>query len=178
MSLKFALLGFLQKGPKTGYELQKKIERSIHHFWPSTQSQVYRTLNEISESGLITSEIHYQHEKPNRKVYSITPKGEAELAEWLSSAVDLPPHRNQFLVQLFFSRNLTAQGMKKNLLHYQALMRERLAFLEHRDTQGMVDAAEDARERLLFEIIRQNGVRVLQSEIDWADDALHKLETI
>ena len=75
MSLDYAILGFLKKSPATGYELQKKIEKSINHFWTSTQSQIYRTLNRMEDDALIISEIHYQDEKPNKKVYSITEKG-------------------------------------------------------------------------------------------------------
>ena len=33
MVLDFVLLGFLEGGPKTGYDLQKKVEKSINHFW-------------------------------------------------------------------------------------------------------------------------------------------------
>ena len=120
MSLEFTILGFLNKGPKTGYELQKKIEKSINHFWTSTQSQIYRTLNKLAEDALIVSEIHYQDEKPNKKVYTITERGKDELIRWLSSPINIPNHRNPFLVQLFFSGdNIDIKTIKSNLIHYK-----------------------------------------------------------
>jgi PadR family transcriptional regulator, regulatory protein AphA len=178
MSLDFAILGFLKKSPATGYELQKKIEKSINHFWTSTQSQIYRTLNRMEEEALIISEIHYQDEKPNKKVYSITKEGNDELIKWLSTPITIPSHRNPFLVQLFFSGNINKKTIKSNLLHYKKEMEQRLHFLNSDEAKQMVESAGKKIDHFIYQSLVDNGISVLQSEIDWADKLLNKIETL
>ena len=44
MSLKHAILGFLSFKSLTGYGLKKAFDRSVQHFGPGNQSQIYREL--------------------------------------------------------------------------------------------------------------------------------------
>ncbi len=178
MVLEFALLGFLKRGPKSGYELQKKIEKSINHFWSSTQSQIYRTLNRMEEDAWIVSEIHYQDEKPNKKVYSLAAKGKKELITWLSSPVAIPNHRNPFLVQLFFSESIDKKTITSNLLYYKKEMRQRLQFLTSEEATRMIESAGKKSERFIYQSLVNNGIRVLRSEIDWVDDTLREIELL
>lgn len=176
MPLKHTILGFLNISPKTGYDLQKKIGMTISHFWTSTQSQIYRTLGEMTEEGLIVSEVHYQDEKPNKKVYSITSEGKEELLRWLSNPLELPNHRNPFLIQLFFSGNINSEAVISNLSHYRAQMEERHRFLLRDETRAMLSLSDSAYEKLLFSIIHNNGLQMLQSEIDWVDESIKLLK--
>jgi PadR family transcriptional regulator AphA len=34
MSLEYAILGFLNYHPYTGYDLKKVFDKSVRHFWP------------------------------------------------------------------------------------------------------------------------------------------------
>ncbi len=52
MSLEYAILGFLNYHPYTGYDLKKIFDTSIRHFWPADQSQIYRTLARLTERVL------------------------------------------------------------------------------------------------------------------------------
>lgn len=178
MSLELVLLGFLKKGSKTGYELQKKIEKSVNHFWTSTQSQIYRTLKRMEYDAFIESEIHYQEEKPNKKVYSITGKGKKELIKRLSSPIDLPNHRNPFLVQLFFSESIDKKTITSNLHHYKKEMEQRLNYLKSNEAKQMVESADSKTEHFIYQSILNNGLNILQSEIDWVDTTLRELEVL
>ena len=84
MSLEYAILGFLNYHPYTGYDLKKIFDTSIRHFWPADQSQIYRTLARLTEQGFAEMEKVPQDDRPDRKVYSITEAGRAELMKWLS----------------------------------------------------------------------------------------------
>ncbi len=75
MSLKHAILGFLNYQPQTGYELKEVFDDSVQHFWSADQSQIYRTLNELMAENYVTMEVVPQDNRPNRKVYSITTSG-------------------------------------------------------------------------------------------------------
>lgn len=176
MSLRHTILGFLKNGPKTGYDLQKKIETTISHFWPSTQSQVYRTLNELAREDCIVSEIQYQDEKPNKKVYTITGKGTLELQDWLTTPLSLVPHRNQFLVQLFFSRYLSIPEITANLEHYNRELEKREDFLHSDEVKAMLQYGSNEKEKVLFQIIVDNGLRVLASEREWVNKSVEILK--
>jgi len=84
MSLDYALLGFLNYHPYTGYDLKKIFDTSVRHFWPADQSQIYRTLARLTEQGLAEMEKVPQEDRPDRKVYHITEAGRAELLKFLS----------------------------------------------------------------------------------------------
>jgi PadR family transcriptional regulator AphA len=91
MSLEYAILGFLNYHPYTGYDLKKIFDTSVRHFWQADQSQIYRTLSRLTEHGYVEMEKVPQEDRPDRKVYHITQAGHAELIKWLSS----PPPRGE-----------------------------------------------------------------------------------
>ncbi|MBN1303800.1 MAG: PadR family transcriptional regulator [Anaerolineales bacterium] len=175
MSLKHTILGFLNAAPKTGYDLQKSIDLSIQHFWPSTQSQIYRTLKELEGEKLISGEIHIQSEKPNKKVYTLTAAGQEELVRWLSEPLVIPPHRSQFLVQLFFSRHLDPSIIISNLENHRNQLEKRLAFLESDEAQSRIELGRSAQEKAIYQIIIENGIHILKSEIEWANHSIGRL---
>lgn len=176
MSLKYTILGFLNNGPKTGYDLQKKIDMTISHFWPSTQSQVYRTLNDLAQNEFVVTEVHYQNEKPNKKVYTITEKGIAELQHWLTTPLPLSTHRSQLLIQLFFSKGLSRKSIISNLEHYDTEIRKREKFLNRDEIKSLIRLGENPLEYTLFEIILDNGLQALKSEREWVEKAIEKIK--
>ena len=112
MSLSHAILGLLQKESMTGYDLKTRcFDQSIAHFWPADQSQIYRNLDKLAKEGWAHSDLQVQQERPNRKVYSITEAGRAELARWLTSPQEIPIYREPFLIQLFFGQQLANQEL-------------------------------------------------------------------
>ena len=90
MSLDHAILGFLQYGPLSGYDLKERFDLSVEHFWPADQSQIYRILAKLDEQGYARVKVVEQENRPDRKVYTITQAGREELHRWLTTplAVD------------------------------------------------------------------------------------------
>lgn len=84
MSLKHGLLGLLNYGSMTGYELDKIFRDSLSFFWQAKTSQIYRELDTMECHGWLTSERIIQNDKPNKRVYTITDSGKEELGNWLS----------------------------------------------------------------------------------------------
>jgi DNA-binding PadR family transcriptional regulator len=107
MTLEYAILGFLNYQPFTGYDLKKMFDTSVRHFWSADQSQIYRTLSKITEQGLAEMEVVEQTDRPDRKVYHITPAGRQALHAWLLGPFEMDEPRSQPLVQVFFSGQLT-----------------------------------------------------------------------
>ena len=56
MALKQGLLGLLNYGEMTGYELAKAFNDSLSFFWQAQTSQIYRELNQLEAEGLVYTE--------------------------------------------------------------------------------------------------------------------------
>ncbi|NEE29541.1 PadR family transcriptional regulator, partial [Streptomyces sp. SID7982] len=53
MALDHAILVSLLERPGSGYELARRFERSIGHFWTATHQQIYRVLGRMVADGLL-----------------------------------------------------------------------------------------------------------------------------
>ena len=121
MSLKYGLLGLLNYGKMTGYELDKAFKDSLEFFWQGQTSQIYRELTAMEKAGWLSSKIEVQTGKPNRKVYALTKQGHDEFMKWLrpgtgssqkemgapdGSILEALHLRSLFLMKLFFSGEL------------------------------------------------------------------------
>src|SRR3989304_7923816 len=107
MSLEFAILGFFHYLPYSCYDLKKAFDTSVRHFWPADQSQIYRTLGRLTKQGLGEVEIVEQTERPDRKVYHITPVGREALRQWVAGTLPLQVTRSAPLIQVFFAGQLS-----------------------------------------------------------------------
>lgn len=120
MSLKHGLLGLLNYGSMTGYDLSKAFKQSLNFFWPAQSSQIYRELNGMEKQGWLTSEVEIQTEKPNRRVYAITPAGREVFMAWLAQAPEageIQFIKSQFLMRTFF---LAERSIADNLAFFES----------------------------------------------------------
>lgn len=83
MALEHALLVSLSERSGTGYQLTRRFDRSIGHWWRASHQQIYKTLARMTENGLVTYVEQAQDGKPDKKVYSITDTGRKTLSEWI-----------------------------------------------------------------------------------------------
>lgn len=176
MSLKHALLGFLDLMPLSGYDLSKMFDDSVNFYWPATHSQIYRTLKQLLEDGMVTREIVEQSIHPDKKVYSITERGREELRRWVASPLDLPTVRHGLLVQLAFASRLDDEEIIHLLAAYAAKLRERLDLYHSNGQQAQLEYARSAKERLLWGLILENGIRTYECELQWAEEAIRDLQ--
>ncbi len=181
MSLKHALLGFLDYGPAAGYQLNQAIEQSVQHFWHANLSQIYPTLSQMEREGLLTAEVAYQVDRPNRKVYQITDQGRAELRRWLQEPMDLPVHRLPFLIQVFFGAQLPKKELVALLRRQLDLHRQRLDSYQCSVREALERAAcypGMEQERPFWELTRDAGVKSEQAWISWCEGAIDKVENM
>src|SRR5712692_3445189 len=130
MSLKHALLGFINYGPMTGYELKKFFDTSVAHFWNAELSQIYPTLKHMEADGLVQMSVDIQEDRPNRKVYSITEAGRGELIDWLGQPAEPEQLREPLLIKVFFGAALPKQELLRVLEQEVARHQEYQASLE------------------------------------------------
>ena len=119
--LKHGILGLLNYGDKTGYEIMTVFRDSLNHFWTAQTSQIYRELQTMEKNGWISQRHVEQAGKPDKNVFSITEAGRAELLGWLR-ADNLPKSaRDPFLMKTFFRGELPVE---ENIAYFRACGQE------------------------------------------------------
>jgi DNA-binding PadR family transcriptional regulator len=178
VSLKHALLGFLNYGPHTGYEIKKVFDLSVAHFWSAELSQIYPTLKGLENEGLVEMNVEVQADRPNRKVYSITDDGRRELLEWLGTPAEADQIREPLMIKLFFGSSLP----KREIL---AILRQRADELrlaethyergcEHVKNLAAVIGLE--REALFWELTLDSGVHHNRAALQWIEEAISRIQ--
>lgn len=179
MSLKHAILGFLSYQALTGYDLKKAFDRSVQHFWPANQSQIYRTLATLDEEGLVEKAVIHRDERLDMKVYSLTEAGRAELHRWLSTP--LPPRetREPFLIQVFFGGQLSDEEILNLLQREMQSAQERLVVYHaiYEQTMHQVKTAQDPRAFFLSMQTLDYGMASDQALVTWLDKIIQKVKT-
>ena len=167
MSLPHAILGILRDQPMTGYDLKTRcFDRSIAHFWPADQAQIYRTLDRMVADGWVAGELERQESRPNRRIYHLTGAGEAELLRWLASEQGLAIIREPFLIQLFFAAPLPSATIDALLARQAELHSEKLARYEAIPLPTL-DRLRDDRDLALQRLTLEWGLALERAYLDW-----------
>jgi DNA-binding PadR family transcriptional regulator len=179
MSLDFAILGFLNYHPYTGYDLKKIFDHSIRHFWPADQSQIYRTLARLTEQGFVKMEKVPQEDRPDRKVYHITEAGKAELLRFLSGPPPQSEPRSAPLIQVFFAGQLSDEEILAKFEGYAAIMRSILA--QYDQVPAMIAPFEaeipSPREHYFWLLTLENGIRNMRANLEWAESVIEQIRS-
>jgi DNA-binding PadR family transcriptional regulator len=163
-----AMLGALSWGESSGYDLERKIRRSVGMFWSSAKSHVYVTLGRLVEDGLATVRDVEQTGRPDKQLYRITTEGELALDRWLAEAPLEPARfRNAFLLKIFFGSRMDLETLVRHIEEGRADVEEELVQLE-------AMAKDDDRDPFR-RLVLSYGLEVDRARIRWADEALRSL---
>jgi PadR family transcriptional regulator AphA len=176
MSLEHAILGFLDYGPKSGYDLKKVFDVSVQHFWPADQGQIYRTLARLVDHGWAEMEHVEQKEHPDRKVYHITASGREELQRWLTTPLPPKAFREPELIQVFFAGRLEDGEVLAMFERMAEKLRQLLAGYEH--IPGQTAPARDvgmARENFFWMLTLERGVHAARADLDWVESVIRRV---
>ena len=179
MSLKHAILGFLSYAPLSGYDLKKAFDRSVQHFWPANQSQIYRTLAQLDEEGLVEKLVVEREERLDMKIYNITETGRVELHKWLSTP--LPEHepREPFLIQVYFGGRLSDVEVLALLRQQLIVIQERLAVYRavYQANKNLTGKVSDERAVFFSLLTLEAGYIDSQALEQWLESAIERIET-
>ncbi|MBC3889313.1 PadR family transcriptional regulator [Acetobacterium paludosum] len=130
-TLKYAILGLLNKKPMTGYDIGKEFNnKDLAEFWTAKHSQIYPELKKLLDEELIVYQIEISGEILEKKRYSITEKGKEAFLNWLKKDEPMEPTpKDIFRLRMYFSNNLDG-ATRLYLLDRQLIQhRDRLAHL-------------------------------------------------
>jgi len=116
--LREAILGLLSIRPMSGYDVSQSYKRALQQIWYAPLGQVYPTLRKMHADGLLSVSVEIQHDKPNRKVYRLTPQGRRVLVKWLSRPSALPKMHHEFIHNLFLLNHIEPERQIKVVQNY------------------------------------------------------------
>lgn len=129
----FALLGLVRRAPVHGYILLQELSGpdSLSEIWAIKISQVYAYLNKLEDSGYLTSSRKQESDYPARRLYSITPAGEAAFLAWMSTPVSTARDLRQlFMLKLYFEAEVSTEIIQKLITDQIALSHQWMINLE------------------------------------------------
>ena len=179
MSLLHGVLGFLNYGKMSGYDLAKAFGSSVQFFWHAQQSQIYLVLDKLEREGFATYEPMPQSDRPNKKLYSITEKGRTEFMRWLSAPNEgsVSEFKSAFLMKVFFSGNRSSEESAEML---RSFIDDCRACLESMNSiPGSIEnysreVSEDAP--LYWQFTADFGFSYVKMCIEWAERCIERLE--
>ncbi len=125
----YIVLGLLQHGPGTPYELKNRAAASVGHFWSLQHAQLYTETAKLTEDGLLSE--RRERTGRRRRTYAITAAGRRALQSWLSEpTAELIELRDLGILKTFLgadpSRVAPAQleAHRQRLAGYRELHRE------------------------------------------------------
>jgi DNA-binding PadR family transcriptional regulator len=182
MSLKYGLLGLLSYNKMTGYDLNRAFKDSIRFFWQAQTSQIYRELNAMEKIGWLRSEIVYQTDKPNKRVYEITEKGREKYTAWLGNTGDAVLEmlhiRSPFLLRIFFAGDMPAEKTVELLRSYRDKCRESLGEMTNvpESTEKYQRQIENPERAEFWKMTALFGKTFYEASETWADEMIGLLE--
>lgn len=181
MSLMHGVLGFLNYGKMSGYDLAKAFNSSVQFFWHAQNSQIYLVLDKLEKQGFVTHELIIQSDKPNKKLYCITESGRNEFIRWLSD--ENGNHSNEFksafLMKVFFSGNVSPKQsinmLKKFAEDCKSYLNSMDSIPESIESYG---AEVPNHNKLYWQFTADYGYMYTNMCISWAESCIKKLEEI
>ena len=180
MSLDHILLGLLRE-PATGYDLKDAFRERVGHFWSAELSQIYPTLKRLEQRRLLRSHLEPSPKGPNRRVYTLTEEGRAELLRWICGDPVVGTERFAYLAQIYFMDTL---GDLRQTRAFMAALRDHLTrwLAELRALEREIVAAHGgAPERYSdagfhqFATLRM-GIHSIGSKVTWCDETLAAID--
>lgn len=175
---KYAILGLLTTGCRSGYSIKQLIDKSLNHFWKVSYGQIYPTLKQLVDEGYATVKQTTQDGKPDKKEYEITQEGKLALQDWLQAPVkDIPTEKNELLLKLFFGTKQTNSVILNQLAQYLKRLKERYTTylsIEQMITESLLDQSGAT----FWLITLDYGKRTTQAAIDWCEATMEKLKNV
>ncbi len=170
----YAVLGLVDKLPgSSGYELVAVANRSFAHFWPISQTLLYKELNRLAELGWVVASRVEQARSPTKSVYRSTPSGREALAGWLATTSQhTESFRSSFLLRFFLAHLMSARHLHALLGDYRRSLVER-----RDDLTDIVAGLEKASTPMarMGRLSALHGLRTVEARLQWVSEVESEL---
>ena len=162
MERELLLLGLLRSQDMHGYQLHEAIDSHLGMGVQLTKPTAYRLLSNMAEDGWVTFREEQEGNRPPRRVYAITPKGEVAFQRLLrENLVNYEPSDFTCHIGLAFLDELAPEEAVPLLHSRRAGMDE---LLESTRAHGEHPGS--------LQLMLERQVHLLAAELDWLDTVI------
>ena len=166
MERKLLLLGLLRNHEMHGYQINELIDMHLGTRVQLTRPTAYRLLDQMAEDGWITYHEEKVGNRPTRRIYAITEKGELQFRELLKGCLgEYRPADYTGTVCVAFMDALPSE--------------EVLPFLEKRRSSLenlLAVSTSDESHHGAFQLVIEHNVRHLNTELEWLMEIITHLK--
>ena len=157
------VLALLAKEPSYGYELRARLGQALGPLGDAINAgQIYVTLGRLEKAGLVScGRSSGLADRPDRKVYKLSPAGQQRVADWLTEVSWPRPDLAEFHLKLVAA---AAAGLADPISIVDAQRRELLRRL--RDAQRAAMAEPDRSDAAL---LLEGLVLRMQADLRWLE---------
>jgi DNA-binding PadR family transcriptional regulator len=157
-----SLLGFLHRGPMSGWDLAATAQHVIGDFWSLTRSQVYRELAWMAEAGLVRAG---ERGSRDRQPFELTDAGRAAFSAWAETEPGPETIRFPLLLTISFGRHVPPERLAAFITSHRETHARRLADYEAHLGDGDSEERDPYREATLA-----FGLAYERAVLAWFDD--------
>lgn len=176
MALEHAILVSLAEKSASGYDLARRFDASIGHFWKASHQQIYKVLGRMEQDGQVASEAVAQDGRPDKKVYAITDAGRAELLAWSAKATPVEPLRSEFAVKIRGLQFGDSRAVADDVRVRRRAHEQQLAYYLDSAAKFYPDPDAVASDELGGWLALRGGILAEETSIRWCDEILARLQ--
>ena len=149
----YAVLGLIDKVPgASGYELVTVAGRSFAHFWPISQTLLYRELDRL----------------PSKWTYHTTAAGQQALADWLATPTPATSSfRSGVLLRFFFAYRMHPHQVRSLLADYRNTLQGQVE--EFTAIMDKLEAVSTPTARA-GRLTALHGLRTAKARLQWVEE--------
>jgi DNA-binding PadR family transcriptional regulator len=168
VSVSLTFLGLLEREPSYGYDLKRAYDSYFARGKPLSFGQVYTTLARLARDGKAVAGPPEHGDGPDRKRYSITAAGMAEVDSWLTTPAEPEPH----LQPVLFAKVTLALMLGRPAGSY--LDAQRFAHLKRMQELTQLKGTGSLPDTLLADY----GLFHLEADLRWIDITAARLSEL
>lgn len=179
-TLKYAILGLINRETMTGYDLMKVFNMELVNFWYAKHSQIYPELKKLTDEGMITYQILPEGDKLRKKSYSITEKGKQDFHNWILQQDLLEPTpKDIFRLKAYFIESLSNQEILAHFNYQLSQRQQKLAKLQN--NMELLLANKDISKIQSPEygdyIVLKSAIKREKSYLEWLNECIEEVTT-
>jgi DNA-binding PadR family transcriptional regulator len=169
----YAILGMLTFREMSGYDLGKTVSQSIAYFFSPAKSHIYAELRRLVSVGYASERKVRQQDRPDKRLYRATPKGERALREWLERPeTEEESFRSPFTLKLFFGHHMSRETLIAKVKEYRRGLQAQLD--EFKEIERRIGGSDE----LLYPYLTLRcGLSHVRAATRWADEVLAEVQT-
>ena len=179
--LKHGILGLLNYGDMTGYEIMEVFRDSLKYFWPVQTSQIYREAQNLKKQRWVTDVCVPQTGRPDKNVFSITESGKEELRRWLLEDYTGLETKSPLLMKTFFRGELTPE---ENIAFFKRIQSGvDITFMElettpEKSVELYENAIQNPEKALYWKMTIEYGMMYMKMLREWSEKCIAELEEL